>query len=984
MLITKVRLKNIKSFKEAELEFQAGVCVIGGENGAGKSTIFEAIGYALFGLPAEKFIGKAENFITLGKKSGEIEVHFTGSDGLDYFIVRKVGKGERRLFTKDKFELTGSLEAKLPELLGLSRERSLSEQFEKIIAPAQQDFLSPFNERRSNERSKAFEEILGISAWRELYKDTSNLPTLALNKIKGFQEQVALLEPQVADLEAQKQKLAEVQAELERESQKEDALRLELEQLKKQAEQGEEQRRRWEENQKQLALAENTLIGEMQRLPELEQDLGKAQTAAAILDKNQAAKDNFERLEAELKALAEQRLLKQKMEKAQQSLDLELKSLEAQIKKDRHFIATQTQRYSKNLEELQQILAELELKLKQQASLEEQALKLREGCRPFLAQLSSLNLEPLTAVKLKWENRQGELQELALEIQALEGELAAQAALEEQLKSLPELEAQSKAVTLELSNCQAELKQLAEGKTALSKGLCPFFKEACLNLSGKEPAEYFEFKAEVLQRQREEIETRLKGLNVKIEQLHQVRQDWLKLEERAKTLAERQKQRQAKQAELKEALNKFQPEALALQWQEKLPKLQWGDFIEQLQAFKPEIVSKPKTAFEKLEAAYRNFLQEQQTHLQKELAEKEELLKQCSNQRSQTQSLLEAKKEEAQKLHKELESLKAQELKLQADQEKFSVLLEQRAGLQAKLLQYQDLEEHLEEKEKTKEALKPLYDEYLANALIAKNLPVAKERLEKSNALIWEKKKQIQELQNQQQELKQHFSYPALEQLKQEVKLKEQEFTIFSEALKYKQKELEQLQQSVSQKEAWQAKILEWQSRIQEYQNTYNFLDFMRNRILKQVANRLAEGLRENISSYARRIYNTIAQKDEELYWDEGYALTLVDIAEGKIRKRRDQQLSAGQLMSAVIAMRLALLQAIGARLAFFDEPTSNLDAQRRQNLVEAFQNIEEEGKDWYDQLFLISHDTHFYEITSQRIELYLDKAQGSKVRRAE
>ncbi len=95
---------------------------------------------------------------------------------------------------------------------------------------------------------------------------------------------------------------------------------------------------------------------------------------------------------------------------------------------------------------------------------------------------------------------------------------------------------------------------------------------------------------------------------------------------------------------------------------------------------------------------------------------------------------------------------------------------------------------------------------------------------------------------------------------------------------------------------------------------------------------------------------------------------------DGELRERTDDQLSGGQTMSAVVSLRLALLQTIGARVAFFDEPTSNLDAARRANLAHAFRAIdvgrEEVTEHWYDQLFLISHDVAFTEVTDQIISL--------------
>ena len=149
---------------------------------------------------------------------------------------------------------------------------------------------------------------------------------------------------------------------------------------------------------------------------------------------------------------------------------------------------------------------------------------------------------------------------------------------------------------------------------------------------------------------------------------------------------------------------------------------------------------------------------------------------------------------------------------------------------------------------------------------------------------------------------------------------------------------------------------------------------FLRNQVFKNVSAQLSERFREEISLRADRIYRTIAESDEELYWGENYQIVLKDMYDGNLRERTDDQLSGGQMMSAVVALRLALLQTIGARIAFFDEPTSNLDATRRENLAQAFRAIdvgrEEVTEHWYDQLFLVSHDVAFSEITDQMINL--------------
>jgi len=55
MLLKSVELRNIKSYRSETIDFSEGINGICGENGHGKTTILEAIGYALFDyLPYKK------------------------------------------------------------------------------------------------------------------------------------------------------------------------------------------------------------------------------------------------------------------------------------------------------------------------------------------------------------------------------------------------------------------------------------------------------------------------------------------------------------------------------------------------------------------------------------------------------------------------------------------------------------------------------------------------------------------------------------------------------------------------------------------------------------------------------------------------------------------------------------------------------------------------------------------------------------------
>jgi exonuclease SbcC len=60
--------------------------------------------------------------------------------------------------------------------------------------------------------------------------------------------------------------------------------------------------------------------------------------------------------------------------------------------------------------------------------------------------------------------------------------------------------------------------------------------------------------------------------------------------------------------------------------------------------------------------------------------------------------------------------------------------------------------------------------------------------------------------------------------------------------------------------------------------------------------------------------------------------------------------------MSAALAVRLALLKKLTTlNIAFFDEPTQNMDELRRMNLAEQSRRVR-----GFDQLIVISHDDTF------------------------
>lgn len=125
---------------------------------------------------------------------------------------------------------------------------------------------------------------------------------------------------------------------------------------------------------------------------------------------------------------------------------------------------------------------------------------------------------------------------------------------------------------------------------------------------------------------------------------------------------------------------------------------------------------------------------------------------------------------------------------------------------------------------------------------------------------------------------------------------------------------------------------------------------------LKEAAPRVAQNYVFHVAIEANQMFREITGNAERtLKWSDDYGILL---EEGGY-DRPFLSLSGGEQMAAALSVRLALLKQLSdIRIAFFDEPTTNMDVERRERLAEQISRITE--KQTFDQLFVISHDDTF------------------------
>lgn len=985
MRIVSIHLKNIKSHRDTELSFSSGINVLAGPNGAGKSTIFEAIGYALFGVSAQDFVSKAERFLSIGAKRGEISVIFHSLDGELYRVTRSVGAAGKWLLAKkqgDDFEVEEhanleETEVRIASLLGLSGGRSLADQFKLVIGPFQNDFLGPFVIKQPTRRQDAFDEILGIDGWRKTFDGTKTLAAAIQGRtetlkaeVAGREEQVAALPARVEELKVLKAAEQEKQAAL---AQGKDGLAAVTTHLAA----FEAEQRRLDLLRAELKTLEERIASGKEHVASQQLQVEKSQVAAAVLGASRAGKNAYDAAEERLKGLRSEEQAKLGAERAVAEVEKELAGVVSALEIETRELAELGQaisaddlRLSRQMLEQTEAVAELQGK----EALARNALRAAEEALDRFRALPLHLVEGTLPYLLAGLERLGALEEEAREKHRV---VAAKPDIQREALQVASLKATLEEVQGKKSQLMGRRLGLVEGKEKLSAGECPYFGEACRNLAANEAADPFAPRLERLDLEMEKLDRQAADLGKALTAAQAAERELVGIEQAAKDLERISEEKEKVEREIKERMTDIDFSRLAKSLDVFLVTA--ASRVAKIPAVIPPLdeTGTPDARRERLKAwgaavnALRLLLEK---GLEEELRNAEAPVQTADRKKVELQGRggelgrfqeeLSGRKEKATSREKGIKDRKERLCLLRTQVERMREELSRYAGLGEKMAQSQkELERFLIDR-----------DRYIANEKAAQEM---ENRLE----LLSKYQRRLQELQGAHADMGKELDVAAKGYLpkRHEAAKREWEEMLSRQAaleaeLSATASNLRRVEGEVTTLNKVAEEVRQKLAAVVKLGRQAEMVKLLRNQVFKNVSSQLSERFREEISSRADRIYRSIAESDEELVWGENYQVVLKDLVEGVVRERSDDQLSGGQMMSAVVALRLALLQTIGARIAFFDEPTSNLDAERRENLARAFRAIdvgqEEVTEHWYDQLFLVSHDVSFTEITDQIIHL--------------
>ena len=287
MIFKRLKLRNFKSYENEIITFDKGITVIVGENGAGKSSIFEAISFALF---KQHTASKLNDLVRNNAENMNVELDFV-SRGKEYRIIREKTKSKSvsRLLTKTSSD---------GEFMSLCvGEKEVANTIQSILDMDANLFLNAIYVRQGEiaelvdkqpaEKKRLIGRLLGLDSLETAWKNLSPLINEYENKsseIKGKLYSKSALQEEYEEKTKELNELKERGHELESQ----------IEEVKQLREDISESKRNMEREKEIYETQMNNLTNEQQTLEKLEKDKHVVQEN---LDKIREAEEEIERLE---------------------------------------------------------------------------------------------------------------------------------------------------------------------------------------------------------------------------------------------------------------------------------------------------------------------------------------------------------------------------------------------------------------------------------------------------------------------------------------------------------------------------------------------------------------------------------------------------------------------------------------------------------------------------------------------------------------
>ncbi len=877
MHITKIELEDIKSHKNAIFEFERGTTAITGENGAGKTSIIEAVAWTLFDL----LDYKKEDFTRRGAKKGVARVTFeSGLDERLYTIYRDTGTGYyvydnqlKRRIAEKKEEVTRFLW----QHLGVEAGTDLESLFRRAIGVPQGTFTAIFLES-ATERKKAFDKLLKVEEYRQGAEKLRETARYIDNQITAVREKIARAEGELSRLE-------QIEADHENYTRQAKEFGEALEKLTVEATERKEVVKIFDEKEGVVneLKTERDKIQSDSRNAEfvLKQKENEKNLACAASEKIKLVRNDYEiyvSAVAELKKLESRRIERDRIRTELNKTENRIAGAQAEQKSCGDNL--------KKVAEARESIAGIQPQVVQQESLEKE----RETLRTDLANARAAENQ-VSTFEEKLKRLRNDLGEINEKIKSAEARSAGVADSEN-------LQKRDTEIVRDLAKLRAVLERDEQFEREVVENLvknhfCPIVSQKCLNLeTGKASEAQIGSKNGDGKAQIAVLEIEQKTVSGNLAAAREAEKFSAVLEtlipQKNKTLEEGTRLRQEQESWKTRAENLSKITSALAEIETKLNTLQ-----------------NPRAKM----LAYEN-------EIKRESDLKEKL--------SQTGRNL---------------------VDLESEKSNFNQQLSQFEALDAEWKRLSG------ERDKTADA----HREFLSNEALAATLPVRESESGAARQTVERLKIELERAENdfaaasKDYDRERHLTEKAA-LLEAEKRLAETRANL-ENAERYRAQLAAELNRLSETLRAMQGEFKE-KERLEKISEATAFI----RDTLKEAAPRVARNYVYHVSLEANQMFREISGNAERtLKWTEDYGIML----EENGYERSFINLSGGEQMAAALSVRLALLKQLSdIRVAFFDEPTTNMDAARRERLAEQISHITE--RKTFDQLFVISHDDTF------------------------
>ncbi len=288
----------------------------------------------------------------------------------------------------------------------------------------------------------------------------------------------------------------------------------------------------------------------------------------------------------------------------------------------------------------------------------------------------------------------------------------------------------------------------------------------------------------------------------------------------------------------------------------------------------------------------------------------------------------------------------------QAKQQELQSTRQELETLQQQLAVFADLDMRIAEQEVQQQRSITGYRTYLANEQIARQLPQREQAYQEIVRAAEQAQQRMEQAEEAVKQAEANFHEEELIAVTQEIQHLHGSMKELGKDMVHTKEAIDTLEQQIQQAETLLAELETARKEKATLEELQTMMEMFR-KLIKEAGPHVLKAMLSDISAEANRIFGEImGDRTAQLSWQNEYEITL----RRQSVSRTFAQLSGGEQMSAALAVRLALLKKLSSlNLAFFDEPTQNMDELRRMNLAEQIRRVR-----GFDQLIVISHDDTF------------------------